>query len=151
MTERGADAAWLDTPALVVDVFAGGVWVETLQQASCHGCTGRTSCGMGLLSRWRSHPRLQIATPGTYQVGDIVRVRIPVRGFLSAALTVYAWPLGLALVSGGVAETLSTPGHVIVPLVFVGGLLFGVCIARWIGWRWSHRYRPHLLVDKAST
>lgn len=142
-----SDIAWLETPGRVVDVLSEGVWIETLPLTGCQGCSGRTSCGMGLLSRRRARSRLWIATSSTLTVGDIVHVKVPARGLLNAALTVYAWPLGCALLAGSIAEAMAAPGHASVPLMFVGGLMIGVSVARWRGRSWGRRYRPHLLVD----
>lgn len=147
---QAAEADWLEASARVVDVFCGGVWVETQEQAGCHGCAARASCGSGLLSRFRARPRLKVVTSQGFQVGDSVRLRIPARSLLSAALIAYAWPLLFAVVAGSVAESLAAPGHAVVPMMFAAGLIVGVGVSRWHGWRWRRRHGPQLLVHESA-
>ncbi|SDL70748.1 positive regulator of sigma(E), RseC/MucC [Modicisalibacter muralis] len=140
-----AEASWLEERARVVATFAGGAWVETEAKAGCGGCAARQGCASGFLARWRRTPRLALLTDTQLHVGERVTIGLPAGRFLQGALIVYGWPLLLAIVAGGVAERLSAPGHVSVPLAFAGGLALGLLASRLQLRRHQRRYRPCLL------
>lgn len=138
---------WLEESAIVVDFFPGGVWVETSGSQGCFGCKA-SSCSTRWLSRWIPAPRLAVETELILSVGDQVRVGVPSRAFLQGALTMYGWPLLLAMAAGGVAEWLTSPENPFVPILFAGGLLLGMLTGRWHSRRRSRFYCPVLLAQE---
>lgn len=139
------EADWLEERARVVAIFTGGAWVETEPKAGCNGCAAQQGCASGLLARWRRTPRLALLTDERLHVGERVRIGLPAGQFLRGALIVYGWPLLLAIVAGGLAERLSSVGHVSVPLAFIGGLALGFFASRFQLRRHQRHYRPYLL------
>lgn len=140
-----AETDWLEERARVVAVFTGGAWVETEPKAGCSGCAAQQGCASGLLARWRRTPRLALLTDDRLHVGERVTIGLPAGRFLQGALIVYGWPLLLAIIAGGLAERLSSAGHISVPLAFVGGLILGLLASRFQLHRHQRHYRPCLL------
>lgn len=154
MSERVATpgaAGWLEERARVVALSTDGAWVETVPKTSCNGCAARRGCASGLLTRWRRTPRLALSTDEKLHVGDSVIIGLPAGRFLQGALIVYGWPLSLAIVAGGLAESLTSAGHFSVPLSFFAGLLAGLLVSRLQLRSHQRRYRPYLLgIERVS-
>ena len=90
----------MDERAVVVDVLANGVVVESQLKSTCSGCQQVDNCGSGQVAKAFPQPKLtvEIATNDSYQVGDEVLISVPEQTLLSVAWQVYLWPLiGLAL------------------------------------------------------
>lgn len=136
-------AHWLEERGVVVALFAGGAWIEAQPQGGCSGCA-KQGCGTGLLAR-RRPSRLAVHTDVSLRVGDRVRLGMPTKSFLQAALIVYGLPLLAAILAGGFAETTLPSGYVTVPLAFVGGLLAGCLMSRYLLQRHQRQYQPILL------
>ncbi|GGX81130.1 hypothetical protein GCM10007160_05500 [Litchfieldella qijiaojingensis] len=139
--------------ARVVEPFAGGAWVEVSRPSSCRRCAARQGCGAGLLARWRSSgavQRLAVHSEHPLQVNDRVYLALPASKFLQGTLMVYGIPLGAALLAGGLAETLLSVGHAMVPLAFAIGLAAGWAVVQWHGRRHVASFRPRLLIRQAQ-
>ncbi|WP_227368419.1 SoxR reducing system RseC family protein [Halomonas sp. M20] len=152
MNEQGSikppAAQWLEERGVVVALFAGGAWVEARSLSGCNGCA-KTGCGTGLLTRRRSS-RLALYTDAGLCIGNRVRMGISPKSFLQGALIVYGLPLLTAVLAGGLAETLLSPGPLAVPFMFAGGLLGGCLLSRHQLQRHHRRYQPILLAVESE-
>nr|WP_299241931.1 SoxR reducing system RseC family protein [uncultured Halomonas sp.] len=134
---------WLEERGVVVALFAGGAWVEARSQSGCNGCT-RSGCGTGLLRR-RRPSNLAVYTDTPLCIGNRVRLGISSTRFLHGTLIVYGLPLLTAVLAGGLAEMLLSPGQLAVPFAFAGGLFVGCLLSRHQLQRHQRRYQPILL------
>ena len=127
----------------VVALENDAVWVETQRQGSCGSCAARSGCGHGLLASAGSRPelvraRLRQGGPRDLALHDRVRIGIPERGFLSAAVLLYLFPLLCCVAAAMLASLLfkdagSAP---YADLVTAAAALLGLsCGFLWVRWR----------------
>ncbi|WP_105103909.1 SoxR reducing system RseC family protein [Microbulbifer pacificus] len=121
--ERGRVVALDDT----------GIWVETVQRSSCHGCAAKSGCGTGLLGDfWSRASQVRVAVSpqahASVQLHDTVVIGIAENTLASSALIVYLLPLA-ALVLGALAgQSLGT--EIMAILGAAAGLIFGALAIR---------------------
>lgn len=139
----------LEEQAIVVEVSAEEVWVETCRQTACQSCSAKSSCGHSLLSKISSGKtqRLQVKTDKELQVGDQVVLGLDEGAFIRGSALVYLLPL-LALIIGALAGDALFGQDSLMSFVLAGaGLLAGFAYVRWYSWR--HRqdaqYQPVVL------
>lgn len=115
----------------VIAVETDAVWVETLRQESCQACSSRATCGHHLLSASHKGARAQVRALchlGNISVGDSVRVGIPEKALMHAALRVYLLPL-LLLYAGALAGFF-VAGNDASALLGITGLVAGFLLNR---------------------
>ena len=130
----------------VVAIERDGVWVETVQRSSCHGCAAKSGCGTGLLGDfWSSASRVRVpaerAQLQTLALHDTVVIGIAENTLAISALVVYLMPL-VTLVAGALAgdHLASEAGAIAGALV---GLFAGALAIRLYGMR--NRRNPALV------
>lgn len=125
----------------VIAVDGNQVWIETVRKSSCSGCSARSGCGQGLLSKikdgTRNHIRMQ--TELKLQVGDEVILGLPEQAFIRSSFLAYGLPL-LALIASvfvaDIALGLSEPWVILAALL---GLAMGFVLVKLISTLASHR------------
>lgn len=139
----------LEEQAIVVEVSAEEVWVETCRQTACQSCSAKSSCGHSLLSKISSGKtqRLQVKTDKELQVGDQVVLGLDEGAFIRGSALVYLLPL-LALIIGALTGDALFGHDSLMSFVLAGaGLLACFAYVRWYSWR--HRqdaqYQPVVL------
>ncbi|MFV8781784.1 SoxR reducing system RseC family protein [Microbulbifer sp. SA54] len=126
----------------IVALGGDGIWVETVQRSSCHGCAAKSGCGTGLLSDfWSSASRVYVPVPqrqlSSLGLHDAVVIGISENTLATSALVVYLLPLVGLLVGAQAGNVLGAE-----PLA-IAGALFGL-VAGGIGVRWfGHRNRSN--------
>lgn len=138
----------------VVAVDYNEVWIETIRKSGCSGCSARSGCGQGLLSKikdgTRNHIRLQ--TELGLQVGDEVILGLPEQAFIRSSFLAYGLPL-LALIAAVLLADmglgLSEPWVILAALI---GLAAGFVVVRLLSRLGGHRgdFQP-VIVRAIST
>lgn len=125
----------------VVAVDHNEVWIETIRTSSCSGCSARSGCGQGLLSKIkdgsRSHIRLQ--TELDLQVGDEVILGLPEQAFIRSSLLAYGLPLLALIIAVTLADTLFGLPEPWVIAAALAGLASGFFLLRWLSRRGDRR------------
>lgn len=129
----------------VVAVEDGAVWVETVRQSTCSGCSARHGCGHRLLNGESAGARARIRALCDDSVPDLgtgVVVGIPEGALVRGALMVYLLPLVLMFL-GALAGALLFPGPGDLSAVLgIAGLVVGFLLNRW--YSHSHATDGHL-------
>lgn len=85
----------------VIAVKGKEVWIETIRNSTCSGCSARSGCGQGLLAKIkdgsRSHIRLH--TELKLAVNDEVVMGLPEQAFIRSSFLAYGLPL-FSLIGG---------------------------------------------------
>ncbi|WP_226664874.1 SoxR reducing system RseC family protein [Microbulbifer aggregans] len=122
----------------VVALGQDGIWVETVQRSSCHGCAAKSGCGTGLLGDfWSNTSRIHVPVAprqlSQLALHDTVVIGISENTLASSALIVYLLPLVGMLAGAQLGNMLAAePGAIIVALA---GLVGGGIGVRWFGSR----------------
>lgn len=131
----------------VVALEKDGLWVETLSKSTCGSCAVRKGCGHGLLNQAAGGRRGFIRVlPGDqslddFRVNDQVLIGIPEEVILRGSFIAYLVPLFCMLLGALVAASLSPlSGDLWALTGSAAGLLLGLLLVRWHGWR--HRHDP---------
>lgn len=125
----------------VVAVDGNQVWIETVRKSSCSGCSARSGCGQGLLSKIKGETRNHICmhTELKLQVGDEVILGLPEQAFIRSSFLAYGLPM-LALISAVLATDmvfgLSEPWVILAALL---GLATGFGLVKLISTLANHR------------
>lgn len=125
----------------VIAADGSQVWIETVRKSSCSGCSARSGCGQGLLSKIKDGTRnhIRIQTELKLQVGDEVILGLPEQAFIRSSFLAYGLPL-LALISAvlvaDMALGLSEPWVILSALL---GLATGFGLVKLISALASHR------------
>ncbi|WP_137166410.1 SoxR reducing system RseC family protein [Salinimonas lutimaris] len=99
--------------ATVVAVSGDTVTLEAAIKSTCSSCQAKDDCGSGVISRAMAPKtqRIEVQTPMTVSVGDVVQVGVPEVGVLSASAWLYMAPLlALVLSAAGLTQLLKTVG-----------------------------------------
>jgi len=137
----------------VVAVDESGVWVQTISQTSCGGCSAQSGCGHGLLNRLTGRARnLVRVLPGSHDparlsVNDLVSIGIPDGVVIRGSLVVYMLPLVCMLAAALFAQSVIAAGDAVNALMGGAGLLAGVMLIRWHAryHRDNENFQPTLL------
>jgi len=79
----------------VVAVKGDEVWIETIRNSSCSGCSARSGCGQGLLAKVRdgSRSHIRLHTELQLAVDDEVILGLPEQAFIRSSFLAYGLPL----------------------------------------------------------
>ena len=141
----------IEEQARVVALEAGAVWVETLRQSTCGGCSANAGCGQGLMDKIgvrASHGHVRALCDLQLQVGDQVVIGIAEDWLLRSALLVYLLPLLLFFLCAGVVQSLGAAEPWVIAAGGLG-LLAGWLALRALNSRLAHDRRAHPVVLRA--
>lgn len=134
----------------VVAIERDAIWVETVANSGCGGCSAKSACGTGLLGDYfAKHSRIRVSLEDcdakTLSLHDTVVIGIPENALARGALLVYLLPLVAMLLAALAGERLSGEAGAI--LGAVGGLLAGLVLVRWHSRRNASNkaYTPRLI------
>ncbi len=129
----------LERVARVVAVEDGVAWLESEVTPSCSGCLSLAACGSKGGSGARAAARrFPLSGALGLLVGDMVVVGTPEAAVVRAAVTAYGVPLATMIGAAIVAQELGC-GDGTGALAILGGLGFGLVIARGLAARLSRR------------
>ncbi|MEH6357546.1 MAG: SoxR reducing system RseC family protein [Pseudomonadales bacterium] len=79
----------------VVAVKGAEVWIETIRNSSCSGCSARSGCGQGLLAKIKDGSRrhIRLHTELQLAVDDEVVLGLPEQAFIRSSFLAYGLPL----------------------------------------------------------
>ncbi|HEX6997082.1 MAG TPA: SoxR reducing system RseC family protein [Gammaproteobacteria bacterium] len=144
-TGGGPTPAWrcLTAPGVVAAAADGVVEIELDERARCQGCRGACLWGRPDASRARLRTELELG------VGDRVRVSMPHRYLLLAALLLHGLPLA-GLLGGAVAGLAATGGDGGAVAGAVAGVALVVAGARRAARRVEALALRHLVLERAA-
>ena len=94
----------------ITAIEADGILVEARRQSQCGSCSASKGCGHRLLESIHGNQRRHLKVPlndsaelASLNTGDIVTIGIDERQVLRSALLLYLLPLGLMILSVGLA------------------------------------------------
>lgn len=138
----------------VIAVDGTQVWIETVRRSGCSGCSARSGCGQGVLSKikdgTRSHIRMH--TELKLQVGDEVVLGLPEQAFIRSSFLAYGLPLLFLIVAVVLADKalgLDEPWVILAALL---GLAAGFGLVKLLSGLASHRrdFQPVIVRTIAS-
>ena len=144
-----SEQAMLEEEGVVESLADGYAMVRTTIRSSCGGCSNGT-CGTNVLARWFEGRRnlIRVADTIGLQPGDRVRIGLPERRLVSAALWAYLLPLVMML---GMAlwASLTGWGDLVCAAAAILGLAGGLALVSLItaGDDVARAYQPVLLAD----
>lgn len=140
----------LEESGRVVSVDPDGVWVETVKQSACGGCSARNGCGQALLASVGDGKRSVICVDNPQSLcvkeNDQVVIGVAEQAFMHMSVLMYLVPLITLFIAAVLAGllALSEPGVIGVSVLgFVAGLLLVRYVSRTL--LTSCRYHPVLL------
>ncbi len=127
----------------MVAVEPGFVWVETERQTTCGGCSVRSGCGTGVLSRLVGRRQTRVRTINSIDavLGERVVIGLRESALLQGSLAVYLAPL-LALLGGAALAETFAPEPIRDVTTVLGGVL-GMAA----GLIWLRRFGRRVRVD----
>ena len=135
----------------IIAVDPDGVWVETIQRATCDTCSARSGCGQSLLANRASYHFSEIKAFFSEQdrcawaVGDQVEIGISEGTLVSAALFAYLVPLCF-MVFGAYIFSLIGESDYFSGAGALAGLLIGAISTRWHSFKHRSSSRYHAVV-----
>ena len=116
----------------VVAVKGNEVWIETIRQSTCSGCSARSGCGQGLLAKVTEGKRnhIRIVSETKMEVGDQVVFGLPEKAFIRSSFWAYGMPLSsliLSVVMGDKVFGLAEPWVI---AAAIAGLGFGFLLVK---------------------
>jgi sigma-E factor negative regulatory protein RseC len=90
----------------VVAVNGDEVWIETVRNSSCSGCSARSGCGQGLLAKIKDGRRnhIRLHTGLKLVVDDEVILGLPDQAFIRSSFLAYGLPLFALIMAVVVAD-----------------------------------------------
>ncbi|GGK81515.1 SoxR reducing system RseC family protein [Amphritea balenae] len=134
----------------VVRLESETVWVETIKQSACAGCSAQKGCGQSLLAKIGDGKRLEIQVDNPDQIAvsvdDQVLLGVGERSFLTASLLVYLLPV-VAMFIAALMVQIAGFAEPLVIVAAVLGLIGGFLLTRIISNSMTAHcsYRPVLL------
>lgn len=125
-------SALVESIATVVAVEGDVVWLEPDALSGCSACASSGACGAkgwGTAASRMEARRFALLNPDALRLGERVVVGVRDSDLLTASVTAYLLPLGIALLAGVIAQTLAGQ-DVITLLAMLGGLVAGLVVAR---------------------
>lgn len=128
VSESGTSSSLRETSNLL--------WVETMVDASCDGCSAKATCGHSILGKWFSRKKqclpVQCRTgeASLLAVGQWVEVGMPASAIVSASVIAYLFPLlgmliGAVIFAGFASSSQSVASY---DLASVAGAVLGMCL-----------------------
>jgi sigma-E factor negative regulatory protein RseC len=140
----------LEESGQVISLEGEDVWVETIRQSACAGCTASKSCGQKLIAGLGQGQRFLVKAKNpaalSIKAQDQVVLGLPGNAFLNLSVLVYLTPLAGLLV-GALAADLVTASDGLTAVAGLLGFGLGLVLVRWVGKRIEHqcRYQPVVL------
>lgn len=96
----------------IIAIDGNQLMVRTQLKHGCSGCSQRSTCGAGLLSKAFPQRRgeFRVAAEGHFDVGDQVEIHLPDNALSGLALAMYLLPL-IALITGALLGGWLFPAH----------------------------------------
>lgn len=131
---------------VVVDLFAGGVVVETHRAGGCQSCSSRAGCGVGALQQVFGRHRHQVTafTNLSLRIGDQVQLALPASVLVEASLLMYLLPLIALLVGAVVGQSLLGSNGMAMVGGSAGFILSILFVARQRGVARQRRFSPYV-------
>jgi sigma-E factor negative regulatory protein RseC len=125
----------------VVAVDGHEVWIETIRKSACSGCSARSGCGQGVLSKLGNNQRghIRLHTDLGLQVGDEVVLGLPEQAFIRSSFLAYGLPLVVLIAMVLVADKLLALAEPWVILSAIVGLGVGFAVVRLLSRLAEHR------------
>jgi sigma-E factor negative regulatory protein RseC len=140
----------LEESGRVISLEGEDVWVETIRQSACAGCSASKGCGQKLIAGLGQGQRFQVKAknPGALLIKaeDQVVLGLPGSSFLNLSVLVYLTPL-VGLMMGALAADLVAASDGLTAIAGLLGFGLGLMLVRWVGKRIEHqcRYQPVVL------
>lgn len=122
----------------MVGIESGAVWVETVRQSTCLGCSARAGCGQRVLQRLgvaSARGQVRALSDLPLAIGDTVILGLREDLLVKTALMFYLFPL-LGLIAGALLAQRSGLGESWLMLSGVAGFLVSWLLVR----RYSRRH-----------
>jgi sigma-E factor negative regulatory protein RseC len=108
--------------ATVISCDNNGVWLSTTPVASCNACQVSDDCGTGIVAKTLTPKTQHFFVPSALKLlpGEQVKIGLPERNLLMAALMVYLLPLLLMLLATVLGSVAGLAEHWLMLLALVG-------------------------------
>jgi sigma-E factor negative regulatory protein RseC len=122
----------IEEEATVVAVRGHEALVQTERRSTCSGCSARSGCGTGLLSRLIGRRFAEMSVPNELdlKVGDRVVLGLSETGLVKGAVAMYGLPLIGMLAGAVLAQPMASSAELVVVTGGALGLLAGLFLAR---------------------
>ncbi|HEX5793843.1 MAG TPA: SoxR reducing system RseC family protein [Rheinheimera sp.] len=132
--------------ATVVSCDDAGVWLTTTPVASCNACKVSDDCGTGIIAQTLTPKTLHFFVPSELKLlaGEQVKIGVPERNLIQAALVVYLLPLVLMLLLTLLANALGLAEGWLILMAMVGAAA-GFVLARYYGRYQQQHSQIHIL------
>lgn len=140
----------LEESGRVVSVDPDGVWVETVKQSACGGCSARNGCGQALLASVGEGKRSVICVDNPHALSvrqdDQVVIGVAEQAFMRVSLLMYLVPLLSLFFGAALASGLELGEPAVIASAAVG-LVAGLLLVRYVSRTLfkSCKYHPVLL------
>ncbi len=127
----------IEERAVVTQVLAGAVEIESVVKSSCSQCHQVDNCGNGQVAKALPQKKLLLTIPTSesFNVGDVVMIAIPEQYLLKSAWQVYIWPLIGLISCAGIGQIFINNQWLshelqVIALSVTGGII-GAKLAKW--------------------